>query len=69
MENCKWLLAQDLLCIKGFLLGRVAERENTLSQTAPFGREVQRASCQHQPLYPLWRPGPVPGLHPSLDGT
>lgn len=36
MENCKWLLAQDLLCIKGFLLGRAAERENTLSQTASF---------------------------------
>ena len=38
MENCKWLLAQDLLCIKGFLLGRAAERENTLSQTEVITR-------------------------------
>lgn len=74
MENCKWLLAQDLLCIKGFLLGRVAERENTLSQTASFrerGAGGPAVSISHFTHYGGLDLGPrtpsIPGQHLKSD--
>lgn len=70
MENCRVAARPRSAVHKGFLLGRVAERENTLSQTASFrerGAGGPAVSISLLPTMEAWTW--VPGLHPSLDST